>query len=120
MARPAKTEKKQNTFAVIPPTITFIVRKESEMTKQKPSETINPCPFCNAKAKIKKVGTQYTIDCFHDKDCFANVLEFDIMPTKEQVINSWNYQDEELIKSIKESKITSEEFLEKAIKGDKK
>lgn len=42
------------------------------------------------------------------------------MPTKEQAINGWNSQDKKLIKSIKESKITGKEFLEKAIKGDKK
>lgn len=86
----------------------------------KPNYNLKPCPFCGAKAKVKKIGAQYTIECFHDKDCFANILEFDIMPTKEQVIRGWNNQDEELIKSIKESKITGEEFLAKAIKGDKK
>ena len=86
----------------------------------KPNYNLKLCPFCGAKAKIKKIGTQYTIECFHDKDCFANILEFDIKPTKEQAINSWNEQDEELIKRIKESKITGEEFLAKAIKGDKK
>ena len=86
----------------------------------KPNYNLNPCPFCGAKAKVKKIGTQYTIECFHDKVCVANIVEFDIMPTKEQAINSWNEQDEELIKRIKESKITGEEFLAKAIKGDKK
>lgn len=85
----------------------------------KPNYNLNPCPFCGAKAKVKKVGTQYTIECFHDKDCFAKILEFDIMQTKEQAINGWNNQDEELIKWINESKITGKEFLAKAIKGDK-
>lgn len=86
----------------------------------KPNYSLKPCPFCGGNAKVKKVGTQYAIKCLHDKDCFANILEFDIMPTKEQAINDWNNQDEKLIKSIKESKITGEEFLAKAIKGERK
>jgi hypothetical protein len=86
----------------------------------KPNYNIKPCPFCNAKAKVKKVGVCYKIECLHDKDCFANILEFDILPTKEQAIIGWNNQDEELIKRIKESKITGEQFLAEAIKGDKK
>lgn len=86
----------------------------------KPNYNLNPCPFCDAKAKVKKVGVCYTIECVHDKDCFANVLEFDILPTKEQAINGWNNQDKEVIKYIKERKITGKEFLAEAIKGDKK
>ena len=86
----------------------------------KPNYKLKPCPFCDAKAKVKKVGVCYTIECVHDKDCFANVLEFDILPTKEQAINGWNNQDKEGIKYIKERKITGKEFLAEAIKGDKK
>ena len=85
----------------------------------KPNYNLKPCPFCGAKAKVKKIGVCYTIECVHDKDCFANILEFDIMTTKEQAINGWNNQNEELIKWINESKITGEEFLAEAIKGDK-
>ena len=85
----------------------------------KPNYNLKPCPFCGAKAKVKKVGNQYTIKCLHDKDCFANILEFDILQTKEQAISGWNNQNEEIIKWINESKITGEQFLAEAIKGDK-